>query len=109
MDSNRGRIYGAAIATSVGSVVPNKGPFIKSKQGSASAVQIVSAVQTVSDANAGFTMHEKSWIGAVNLTPKDVNELKSLFKCPLCRSNDHTYFACFGNSKYTIVKKEEHR
>jgi hypothetical protein len=49
--------------------------------------------------------HSESWIGAINLDEEHVKILWSLFKCPQCRTNTHTFPSCPLLKHWYIEKK----
>jgi hypothetical protein len=66
-------------------------------------------VASVQDATEGvhksLDFHSESWIGAINLNEDHVKMLQSLFKCPLCRTNTHTFPSCPYLRNWVIKKK----
>jgi hypothetical protein len=54
-------------------------------------------------------MHSLAWVGAIHLTDKQVQKIKSDFKCWLCRCNSHPWPTCPYLSKWEIKKKPETR
>jgi hypothetical protein len=50
-------------------------------------------------------IHSESWIGAINLDEEHVKILRSLFKCPQCRTNNHTFPSCPLLKNWVIKKK----
>jgi len=67
-----------------------------------------SPLSEVSPAPSDVTMHQLAWVGACDLDKAHVLKIKSLFKCPLCRSNAHSWPVCeFLVSKWDIKKKPD--
>jgi hypothetical protein len=102
---------GIAPVTVVTPVIPKSGWRKKGTvEGLVSAVTTgsVSPVSGVYPATSDVTMHSLDWIGAVDLDKAQVLKIKSVFKCFLCRSNEHPWPVCeFLASKWDIKKKPE--
>lgn len=57
------------------------------------------------DGSHAFEMHKESWVGAVNLQEDFFKQLRQMFKCVQCRTNDHTLPSC-PLMKSWITKKK---
>jgi hypothetical protein len=69
-------------------------------------VGFVAAVQDdITSQNGTLEMHKDSWIGAINLPEEYVKQLRQLFKCVQCRSNEHTLTSCPLMKNWIIRKK----
>ena len=65
----------------------------------------VAAVQDQDNSPTEFTMHKEPWFGAVNLPEDLVKQLRQMFKCVQCRSNDHTLPSCPLMKNWIIKNK----
>jgi hypothetical protein len=57
------------------------------------------------DGSHTFEMHKESWVGAVNLQEDFFKQLRQMFKCVQCRTNDHTLPSCPLMKNWIIKKK----
>ena len=103
LDPARGLSTIAAVTPSPG----GKKPWHKNKSGPPEG--LVSSVLDGSVTPSDITMHSLAWVGAIDLTDKQVQKIKSDFKCWLCRCNSHPWPACPYLSKWDIKKKPETR
>ena len=52
-----------------------------------------------------FTFHKETWVGAIDLDEKSARKIRDIFKCPICRSQKHTFDQCkLLLQKWTIRK-----
>jgi len=79
--------YGGAAVTKSTPKLFKKPPV--SNVGMVSSVQDSDGVTSVP-----LELHSKAWIGAINLNEDHVKVLRSLFKCPQCHTNNHTFPSC---------------
>jgi hypothetical protein len=72
-------------------------------------VGIVASVVDVpgNSSSSDYEFHSETWIGAINLTEEQGRKLRSMFKCPQCRSNSHTLPACPLMKNWVITKKPQ--
>ncbi len=90
LDKLRGLPYGGVAIAKPAPAKPS--PSIPKKPLPAG---IVAAVHDKESSDiSSFDMHPEAWIGAINLSEDFVKKLRSLFKCPQCRTNDHTLPSC---------------
>lgn len=69
-------------------------------------VGFVAAVQDdITSQNGTLEMHKDSWIGAINLPEEYAKQLRQLFKCVQCRSNEHTLTSSPLMKNWIIRKK----
>ncbi len=70
---------------------------------------IVAAVQEQeSPLFDNLEMHKDPWIGAINLSEDRVKQLRQMFKCAQCCTNDHTLPSC-PLMKNWIIKRKAHQ
>jgi hypothetical protein len=55
--------------------------------------------------NQVFEIHKESWVGAINLDETHVRQLRQMFKCIQCCSNEHTLPHCPLMKNWIIKKK----
>jgi hypothetical protein len=83
-DKLRGLPYGGAASMSK---LPPKPPPKKTNT--------LGLVASIQDSNglpqSDFEMNKDEWVGAVNLHEDHVKQLRQMFKCIQCRTNDHTF------------------
>jgi len=97
LDRLRGLPYGgAAIAKT-----PPK-PYKKPS----TTIGVVASIQEVTASSETLlVLHSEPWIGAINVDEAHVKILRSLFKCPQCRTNNHTFPSCPLLKNWVIRKK----
>ncbi len=100
LDKMRGLPYGGAAITPKIPIVKTPLPKRSTTAG------FVAAVQTSMESDSSlFEMHKEAWIGAVNLSEDHVKQLRQMFKCAQCRSNEHTFPSCPLMKNWIIRKK----
>jgi hypothetical protein len=98
LDRLCGLPYGGAAVTKSTPKLFKKPPV--SNVGMVSSVQDSDGVTSVP-----LELHSKAWIGAINLNEDHVKVLRSLFKCPQCRTNNHTFPSCPLLKNWVIKKR----
>jgi hypothetical protein len=102
LDKLKGLPYGGAAPiqkpTSSKTPIPSKKP---------NTVGFVAAATDTSlpTPDTEFEFHKESWVGTINLLETYVKQLRSMFKCVQCRSNDHTLPSCPLMKNWIIKKK----
>ncbi len=96
LDCICGLPYGGA-AISKASSKPLKKP--------SSHMGMVASVQEGTELPQQKMEFAESWIGAINLDEDHVKILRSLFKCPQCHTNTHTFPSCPLLKHWHIKKK----
>jgi len=73
----------------------------------------IGMVASVQDGTAGsetsLVLHSEPWIGAINLDEAHVKIIRSLLKCPQCRTNNNTFPSCSSLKNWVIKKKVRFR
>ena len=91
LDCYRGLSFGSKCTPSSNNKYKRfSGKFKGASQGLVSAV----LEQEPEEGSSTFTFHKDSWIGAVELEEKHVKHLHHIFRCPLCRTNKHSFLQC---------------
>ncbi len=81
-------------------------PTLKPYKQPSSTLGMVASVQDGDTSSCPYLeIHSESWIGAINLDEEHVKILRSLFKCPQCRTNNHTFPSCPLLKNWVIKKK----
>jgi hypothetical protein len=97
LDCLRGLPYGEAAISKASNIIFKKPPLTTTSAGLVSSVQ--------EDVGSPLELHSEVWVGAINLDEEHVKILRSLFKCPLCRTNTHTFPSCPLLKNWVIKKK----
>jgi len=96
LDRLRGLPYGGAAVSKPVPKIPKK----------PTPLGLAASVQDDNNLSANSLMfHAESWVGAINLDEDHVKQLRSLFKCPLCRTNVHMFPSCPLLKNWVIKKK----
>ena len=109
LDTNRGLSTVAVVIPSPGGT---KKPWRKSGSGTPEGLvsSVVQGDSPTSDTESGDTvLHSLPWIGGLELSAKQVQKIKSDFKCFLCRTQKHPWPMCPFLTKWEIKKKPEER
>jgi len=97
LDRLRGLPYGGAAITK-----PTQKPYKKPS----TTIGMVASVQESSvTSETSLVLHSDPWIGAINLDETHVKILRSMFKCPQCRTNNHTFPSCPLLKNWVIKRK----
>jgi hypothetical protein len=100
LDKLRGLPYGGAASIPK---IPTKPP---PKKTNGTSLGIVTAVQEAdSSLPDGLELHKDAWVGAINLPEDRVKQLRQMFKCAQCRTNDHTLPSCPLLKNWIIKRK----
>ncbi len=97
LDRLCGLPYGGAAISKVSNKIFKK-PYLTT-----TSPGLVSSVQE--DIGSPLELHSEVWVGAINLDEEHVKILRSLFKCPLCRTNTHTFPSCPLLKNWVLKKK----
>jgi len=89
LEHHRGLPYGGAATTkSQPSPLCQPNSILKTQK----TLGFVAAVKD--SQSSPFEKHAEAWIGASNLSESQAKQLQSLFKCPTCHTNSHTFPSC---------------
>jgi hypothetical protein len=108
LDKMRGLPYGGAApvtlsstkSTPPGSTIPKP----KANVGFVAAAT-PAAKDAAVDSSDDLEMHKDAWVGAVNLPESHARLLRQMFKCVVCRCNNHTLPYCPILKNWSIKKK----
>jgi hypothetical protein len=82
--------------------LPNQKPY---KKPSTTIGMVASVQESQAISETPLVLHSDPCIGAINLDEAHVKILRSIFKCPQCRTNNHTFPSCPIQKNWVIRKK----
>jgi hypothetical protein len=102
LDKLKGLPYGGAAP--IQKPTPSKTPIPSKKPHTVGFVTAAADTSSLTP-DTEFEFHNESWVGAINLLETYVKQLRSMFKCIQCHSNDHTLPSCPFMKSWIIKKK----